>query len=956
MESPEGGTALSDRISIRGARQHNLRNIDLDIPRDCLVVITGLSGSGKSSLAFDTIYAEGQRRYVESLSAYARQFLEQMEKPDVDSIEGLSPAISIEQKTTNRNPRSTVGTVTEVYDFLRLLYATIGRPHCWQCGSGIAQQSVGQIVDRIMEWPSRTKVDILGPAVRGRKGEYRKELGDFAKQGFLRARVDGEMVDLDSEIRLERNQQHSIDVLVDRLSLRAGIQKRLTDSLEVALKLADQTVTVVAHLPGAKGAEEELTFSKRFACPSCGTSFSEISPRTFSFNSPHGACSDCNGIGRSTAFDPETIVVDPSKAAHDGALGPWNKRLAEKYSWATRAIALDCSVGVDSVWSALPEEARTKILYGSEGRRISGVTKAGKRSVRNHKTFSGVIPILTKRYRESESDWVRTDLEKYMSEKICSTCEGTRLRPEASHVLVGDKPIHEVTSLSLDATREFLSTLKLNARDREVSKLVLKEILERLEFLLDVGLSYLSLNRGSGTLSGGEGQRIRLATQIGAGLSGVLYVLDEPSIGLHQRDNERLLGALRELTNRGNSVLVVEHDADTIAAADHVIDMGPGAAAHGGEVVAAGTPAEIAASPDSLTGRFLCGAERIEVPQNRRSGDGRSLALRGASHNNLKNVDVEIPLGLITCVTGVSGSGKSSLIIDTLYPALASQLHRSTAEIGAVQSIEGIEHVDKVIDIDQSPIGRTPRSNPATYTGLFTDIRDLFAMLPESRMRGYSAGRFSFNVAGGRCEACSGDGMLRIEMQFLPDVYVTCDICEGRRYNRETLDVLYKGKSVADVLGLTVAEALELLGSIPGARRKLETLSSVGLDYIHLGQAANTLSGGEAQRIKLAKELSKRATGRTVFILDEPTTGLHFADVRRLLEVLSRLAEAGNTVIVIEHHLDVIKTADWVIDLGPEGGGGGGELLIAGTPEEVARCSRSHTGRFLAQCLASTAA
>lgn len=944
---------MSDRISIRGARQHNLRNVDLDIPRDRLVVITGLSGSGKSSLAFDTIYAEGQRRYVESLSAYARQFLEQMQKPDVDSIEGLSPAISIEQKTTSRNPRSTVGTVTEVYDFLRLLYATIGKPHCWQCGSAIAQQSVGQIVDRVMEWPSRTKVDILAPVIRGRKGEYKKEFADYAKQGFLRARVDGEMFDLDSDIKLTRNQQHTIEVLVDRVSLRNGIQKRLTDSLEVALKLADQTVTVVAHPPGKTASVEELTFSKRFACPSCGISFSEISPRTFSFNSPHGACGDCGGLGRSTAFDPEEIVVDASKPAHDGALGPWNKRLAEKYSWATRAIAIDQGFGLETPWSELGEEAKQKILYGSEGRRIEGVTKAGKRSARFHKTFSGVIPILTKRYRESESDWVRSDLEKYMSEKLCATCGGTRLRKEASHVLLGDTSIHEVTGWSLDKAHAFLGSLKLNARDREVSKLVLKEILERLQFLLDVGLTYLSLDRTSGSLSGGEGQRIRLATQIGAGLSGVLYVLDEPSIGLHQRDNDRLLGALRELTARGNSVLVVEHDADTIEAADHVIDIGPGAAAHGGLVVAAGTPAEIAASEDSLTGKFLSGRERIEIPESRRLSDGRMLSLRGCSHNNLKDVDVDVPLGLLTCITGVSGSGKSSLIIDTLYPALAAQLHNATGPIGAARSIEGIELIDKVIDIDQSPIGRTPRSNPATYTGLFSDIRDLFAMLPESRMRGYTAGRFSFNVEGGRCEACSGDGMLRIEMQFLPDVYVTCDTCGGRRYNRETLDVLYKGKSVADILALTVGEALELLGSIPGAKRKLETLSSVGLDYIHLGQAATTLSGGEAQRIKLAKELSKRATGKTVYILDEPTTGLHFADVRRLMEVLSRLAEAGNTVIVIEHHLDVIKMADWVIDLGPEGGAGGGEIVMAGTPEELAQSEGSETGRFLAKCFAS---
>lgn len=947
---------MSDRISIRGARQHNLKNIDLDIPRDQLVVITGLSGSGKSSLAFDTIYAEGQRRYVESLSAYARQFLDQMEKPDVDSIEGLSPAISIEQKTTSRNPRSTVGTVTEIYDYLRLLYSTIGRPHCWQCGRQIAQQNVGQILDRLMRYPAKTKLDVLAPVVRGRKGEYRRELLEFRKQGFLKVRIDGELFELADDIKLSRNSHHTIEVLIDRVNLRPGVEKRLTASLEVALRLADETVTIIAT-PAAKGEEvSEETFSKRFACAKCGVSYSEISPRTFSFNSPHGACPDCNGIGRSTAFDPAAMVTDPGKAVHLGGIGPWNKRLAEKYSWATRALAADHGVSLDAPWDALPEVSRNEILFGTEDRRVEGVTKAGKRSPRYHKPFKGIVPILTKRYRESESDWVRSDLEKYMAEKPCATCKGTRLAREASHVLIGKKAIHEVAALPLDQAAAFLDGLRLEAREREISKLVMKEIVERLQFLQDVGLTYLSLNRGAGTLSGGEGQRIRLATQIGAGLSGVLYVLDEPSIGLHQRDNERLLGSLRELANRGNSVLVVEHDADTIWAADHVIDVGPGAAGHGGSIVAAGTPAEIAANPASLTGRFLSGVEQIAIPTQRRSGNGERLVIRGASHNNLRDVDLEIPLGLVNCITGVSGSGKSSLIIDTLYPALAAKLHRSEQPIGEVGAIEGMEHLDKIIDVDQSPIGRTPRSNPATYTGLFTDIRDLFAMLPESRMRGYTSGRFSFNVEGGRCETCTGDGMLRIEMQFLPDVYVTCDGCGGKRYNNETLDVLYKGKNIADVLALTVAEALEFLSSVPAAKRKLETLSSVGLDYVHLGQAATTLSGGEAQRIKLAKELAKRSTGRTLYILDEPTTGLHFADVRRLVEMLDRLAEAGNTVIVIEHHLDVVKCADWVIDLGPEGGSGGGEIVAAGTPEEVAGVAASHTGRFLASILAPAAA
>jgi excinuclease ABC subunit A len=942
---------VSDRIVIRGARQHNLANIDLDIPRDRLVVITGLSGSGKSSLAFDTIYAEGQRRYVESLSAYARQFLDQMEKPDVDSIEGLSPAISIEQKTTSRNPRSTVGTTTEIYDFLRLLYATIGAPHCWKCGRRIASQTVGQIVSRIMDYPTRTRVEILAPVVRGRKGEYRKELAGWKKQGFLRVRVDGVLHDLHDEIKMARSVRHDIDVVVDRLPLRVGVERRLEESLGIALRLAEQTVTVLATVPGEDGEPVEETFSQRFACPDCGTSFSEITPRTFSFNSPHGACPDCNGIGRSTTFDPERMVVDDSRSVEDGAIGPWGKRLQDKYGWAVRAILAQHSEKPSTAWSKLSQGARDEILYGTGERKL-----VVPRSKGVQRAFRGVVPILSKRYRESESDWVRGELEKYMSEKACSSCHGNRLRPEASHVLLGGRAIHEVAALPLAEARTFLEELRLARREREVSKLVLKEIQERLGFLLEVGLGYLTLSRPVGTLSGGESQRIRLATQIGAGLSGVLYVLDEPSIGLHQRDNERLLSSLRELADRGNSVLVVEHDEDTIKAADWVIDMGPGAAASGGQVVAEGPPAAIRECERSLTGRFLAGRERIEVPAERRRGSGEYLGIRGASHNNLHDVDVDFPLGCVTCVTGVSGSGKSSLVVDTLHPALAAHLHGAAAAAGAHEAIVGLEHVDKVIEIDQTPIGRTPRSNPATYTGLFTDIRDLFAMLPESRMRGYSPGRFSFNVEGGRCEACTGDGVLRVEMHFLPDIYVTCDVCEGRRYNRETLEVRYKGRNIADVLDMTVGEALEFLGSIPAARRKLETLGSVGLDYVHLGQSATTLSGGEAQRIKLAKELARRATGRTVYILDEPTTGLHFADVRRLIEVIGRLADGGNTVLVIEHQLDVIKTADWVVDLGPEGGEAGGHIVVAGTPEDVARCAESWTGRFLAPALPSLAA
>jgi len=947
---------MSDRIVVKGAREHNLRDIDVTLPRNKLVVITGLSGSGKSSLAFDTIYAEGQRRYVESLSAYARQFLDQIEKPDVDSIEGLSPAISIEQKTISRNPRSTVGTATEIYDYLRLLYATVGRPHCYKCGREISSQSISQIVDQVMKLEPKSRVEVLAPVIRGRKGEYRRELSDLRKQGFVRARIDGESLDLAADIKLAKHVQHTIEVSVDRLIMRSGVEKRLADSLEIALRLADDTVTIVNRPPGSGSRTSERGYSRKFACSDCSVSYPEISPRLFSFNSPHGACTECSGIGKSTAFDPDLLVTDASLSVGAGAIGPWGKRLATKYARSIAKVCAFYDVAASTPFGEMPTDLRGSILYGpSHGADRDddgeGADAAPARPRPDGRSFRGIVPILDKRYRESESDWVRGELEKFMSEKICPLCDGRRLRPEAGNILVGDHGIHQVVAMPVDRALEFLASLKVSRREQEIAKLVLREIIERLEFMTNVGVGYLSLDRPTGTLSGGEAQRIRLATQIGAGLSGVLYVLDEPSIGLHPRDNARLLESLRRLTDSGNTVLVVEHDADTILSADHVIDMGPGAGVAGGVVVSHGTPAQVTHDSASLTGGFLSGREHIPVPPRRRAGKPGSLRMRGAAHNNLKGIDVEIPLGKITCVTGVSGSGKSSLIVDTLYAELAARLHGAKGEVGEIGAIEGVDALDKVIDIDQAAIGRTPRSNPATYTGLFTDVRDLFAMLPESRMRGYAAGRFSFNVKGGRCEACGGDGLIRVEMHFLPDIYVLCDVCGGRRYNNETLAVRYKGKNIADVLDLTVGEALEFLSSIPSARRKLETLSSVGLDYLQIGQAATTLSGGEAQRIKLAKELSRKATGRTAYILDEPTTGLHFADVKKLLEVLGMLADAGNTVVIIEHHIDVIKTADWVVDLGPEGGEAGGHLVVAGSPEKVARCEASHTGRFLASAM-----
>lgn len=942
---------MSNEIIVKGAREHNLRDIDVTLPRDKFVVVTGLSGSGKSSLAFDTIYAEGQRRYVESLSAYARQFLDQMEKPDVDSIEGLSPAISIEQKTTSRNPRSTVGTATEIYDYLRLLYATVGKPHCLKCGRQIASQTVAQIVDHIMRLADKSRVEVLAPIVRERKGEYRRELADLRKQGFVRARIDGETVELSSEIRLTKGNAHTIEIVVDRLIMRAGIERRLSDSLEVALRLAADNVVIVSRPSGSGKSAKEHTYSRRFACADCGVSYPEISPRMFSFNSPQGACPNCAGIGKSTAFDTSLIVADASLSLAKGAIGPWGKRLYEKYKRSIARVCSDAGVAADIPFGDMPEDLRERLLHGAAAVK-AGPKAGGGRSGR----FAGILPILMRRYRESESEWVRGELEKFMAETVCPQCLGRRLREESYHIFFGGKSIDEISNLPVAAALQWLKGIRLARREREIAKLVLREICERMAFMVEVGLGYLSIGRPTATLSGGEGQRIRLATQIGAGLSGVLYVLDEPSIGLHPRDNQRLLASLRRLTQSGNSVIVVEHDADTIVSADYVVDMGPGAGRHGGDIVAQGTPREVLENHASLTGSFLAGRESIAVPTARRRGNGDSITVRGASHNNLKNISVEFPLGRMTCVTGVSGSGKSSLVVDTLYAMLAAEKHGAGGEIGAVEAIEGIEAIDKVIDIDQSPIGRTPRSNPATYTGVFTDIRDLFAMLPESRMHGYTAGRFSFNVKGGRCEACNGDGLIRVEMHFLPDLYVTCDVCDGRRYNAETLEIRYKGKNIADVLDLTVGEAAEFLSSIPSAKRKLETLSSVGLSYIHLGQSATTLSGGEAQRIKLAKELARRATGKTLYILDEPTTGLHFADVRQLLEVLGKLVDAGNTVIIIEHHIDVIKTADHVIDLGPEGGEGGGAVVIAGSPEEVAACGESHTGRFLLQVLSGLAA
>ncbi len=947
---------MSETLVVNGAREHNLKNITVVIPRGKLVVITGPSGSGKSSLAFDTIYAEGQRRYVESLSAYARQFLEQMEKPDVDSIEGLSPAIAIEQKSTARNPRSTVGTVTEIYDYLRLLFARVGTPYCHQCGREIQPQTVQQIVDRVLRLPDRTRLYILAPIVRDRKGEYRKELTDLRKSGFVRVRIDGELRDLSEDIGLDRKRRHSIEVVVDRLVLRDGIAPRLADSLAVAFGQGNDVVQI-AILGDGDAIAEELLFSQSFACTACGISYPELAPRMFSFNSPQGACAKCTGLGVINYFDADLIVPDDSVSLADGAVAPWVSKQAAGYrEQVLAAVAKHFKVSLATPFGKLPAEARQGILYGTGDQEITFVYKKGRRRYEFARRFEGVIGVLDRRYKETDSEWVREELSRFMSMSPCPDCDGARLRREALAVRIGDKNIAEVSALSVGAACELFEHLDLSEMQLAIGERVLREIRERLGFLVSVGLDYVTLDRRAGSLSGGEAQRIRLATQIGSRLTGVLYVLDEPSIGLHQRDNARLLETLRQLQEIGNTVIVVEHDRDTIVAADHVIDMGPGAGVAGGSVVAEGTPAAIEANPASITGRYLSGAQSIAVPERRRRGNGWRLEVKGARHNNLRDIDVAIPLGTFTCVTGVSGSGKSSLINDTVYRGLAQRLNHSKETAGTHREMVGWQLIDKIIDINQAPIGRTPRSNPATYSGLFTHIRDLFAQLPEARARGYGPGRFSFNVKGGRCEACSGDGVIRIEMHFLPDVFVTCEVCKGARYNRETLEVRYRGRNVAEVLDMTVEEGLGVLTNVPPARQKLETLVGVGLDYIRLGQAATTLSGGEAQRIKLAKELSKRATGKTMYILDEPTTGLHFDDVRKLLEVLDRLVESGNTVVVIEHNLDVIKTADYVIDIGPEGGAGGGAIVATGTPEAVAAVPASHTGRYLRPLLRGVAA
>jgi excinuclease ABC subunit A len=938
----------TDKIVVKGAREHNLKSIDVSIPRNNLVVITGVSGSGKSSLAFDTIYAEGQRRYVESLSAYARQFLELMGKPDVDTIEGLSPAISIEQKSVSKNPRSTVATVTEIYDYLRLLFARVGHPFCYSCGREIATQTVTQMVDQLMSLPKGARFNILAPVVRRRKGEYRREFDRLRRDGFIRARVDGELRDLAEDIALDKKKKHTIEVFVDRLAVRAGkIEKRLADSLETALKLADGTVLVEL----LEDPPRELIFSERFACPVCGVSYPEISPRMFSFNNPYGACQDCGGLGTRVYFDPELMVPDPGLSLREGAIAPWQRRASDYYWQMLERVAGHYGFDVRTPFKKLPKKARNILLYGSGDEEIQ--FKLSSDNNMSHtfvRPFEGVIPNLDRRFRETTSDAVRDELQQYMSQRPCPSCEGRRLRKESLNIKIDRLSISDVAGMSIKDALKWTDGLKLSQRETEIAAKIVKELSERLGFLVNVGLDYLTLDRSSATLSGGEGQRIRLATQIGSSLVGVLYILDEPSIGLHQRDNRRLIDTLTRLRDLGNTVIVVEHDESTILSADHVIDMGPGAGRRGGEIVAAGAPERVMASSDSLTGAYLSGRNHIEVPA-RKKPNKRWLTVKGARHNNLQNIVARFPVGLLTCVTGVSGSGKSTLVIDTLYPALAQKFYRSRGVAGEHKEIKGIQHIDRVIDIDQSPIGRTPRSNPATYTGLFTPVRDLFTKLPESRLRGYKPGRYSFNVKGGRCEACRGDGMIRIEMHFLPDVFVVCDVCEGKRYNRETLEIQYKGKNIADVLGMTVNQAMEFLGAIPVIRAKLQTLADVGLGYIKLGQSATTLSGGEAQRIKLSKELSKRSTGSTLYILDEPTTGLHFDDIKKLLIVLRRLVNEGNTVIVIEHNLDVIKTADWILDLGPEGGDEGGLIVAEGPPEEVALVEESYTGRFLGDLL-----
>jgi excinuclease ABC subunit A len=948
-------------ISVRGAKEHNLKSVDVDIPRDKLVVITGLSGSGKSSLAFDTIYAEGQRRYVESLSAYARQFLELMQKPDVDHIEGLSPAISIEQKTTSKNPRSTVGTVTEIYDYMRLLWARVGVPYSPETGLPIESQTVSQMVDRIMDLGEGTRLYLLAPIVRGRKGEYRKEFQELQKRGFQRVKVDGEFYLIEDVPALDKKYKHDIDVVVDRLVLKPELQQRLADSVETALELSEGLIVAETAVKEGEKAERHL-MSAKFACPVSGFTIEEIEPRLFSFNNPFGACPTCDGLGKKLYFDPNLVVPDGNVSVRDGAIAAWTSKANKAspyYFQALGAVADHFGASLDTPWKGLPKKVQDALLYGTGKKAITIVYADGKRRFEVNKPFEGVINNIERRWRETDSNWMREELSKYQGSAKCDACNGARLKKEALAVKIDGCHASEITALSIEAARDWFAALpeKLDEKQNAIAEKVLKEIHDRLSFLVNVGLSYLNLSRSSGTLSGGESQRIRLASQIGSGLTGVLYVLDEPSIGLHQRDNDRLLETLQNLRDIGNTVLVVEHDEDAIRTADYVIDMGPGAGEHGGMIVAEGTPDVVMSAPESLTGQYLTGKRAVPIPALRRPGHkDKFLTVKGAEANNLKNVDGTIPLGTLTCITGVSGSGKSTFTIETLYKAVAKHLNGSRVNPGKHAAVEGLEHLDKIVDIDQSPIGRTPRSNPATYTGAFGPIREWFAGLPEAQARGYKAGRFSFNVKGGRCEACKGDGMIKIEMHFLPDVYVQCDQCKGKRYNRETLEIKFKDKSISDVLDMTVEEGVDFFKAVPAIRNKLEMLNKVGLSYIRVGQQATTLSGGEAQRVKLAKELSKRSTGKTLYILDEPTTGLHFEDVRKLMEVLQALVDQGNSVIVIEHNLEVIKTADWILDLGPEGGDGGGEIVAAGTPEEVALNARSYTGQYLAPALAKAAA
>ncbi|MCG1015317.1 excinuclease ABC subunit UvrA [Bacillus velezensis] len=931
-----------DRIEVKGARAHNLKNIDVTIPRDQLVVVTGLSGSGKSSLAFDTIYAEGQRRYVESLSAYARQFLGQMDKPDVDAIEGLSPAISIDQKTTSRNPRSTVGTVTEIYDYLRLLYARVGKPHCPEHGIEITSQTIEQMVDRILEYPERTKLQVLAPIISGRKGAHVKVLDQIRKQGYVRVRIDGEMAELSDDIELEKNKKHSIEVVIDRIVVKEGVAARLSDSLETALRLGEGRVMI--DIIG----QEELMFSEHHACPLCGFSIGELEPRLFSFNSPFGACPTCDGLGLKLEVDPELVIPNPELSLKEHAIAPWTPISSQYYPQLLQAVCRHYGIDMETPVKDLLKHQLDKVLYGSGDERIYFKYENDFGQVReNEIEFEGVLRNIERRYKETSSDYIREQMEQYMSQKPCPTCKGYRLKKEALAVLVNGRHIGTITELSVGDALEFFKNLTLSEKDMQIADLILREIVERLSFLDKVGLDYLTLSRAAGTLSGGEAQRIRLATQIGSRLSGVLYILDEPSIGLHQRDNDRLISALKNMRDLGNTLIVVEHDEDTMMAADYLIDIGPGAGIHGGRVISAGTPEEVMNDADSLTGRYLSGAQFIPMPPERRKPDGRYIEIKGASENNLKKANAKFPLGTFTAVTGVSGSGKSTLVNEILHKALAQKLHKAKAKPGSHKEIKGLDHLDKVIDIDQAPIGRTPRSNPATYTGVFDDIRDVFAQTNEAKVRGYKKGRFSFNVKGGRCEACRGDGIIKIEMHFLPDVYVPCEVCHGKRYNRETLEVTYKGKSISDVLDMTVEDALSFFENIPKIKRKLQTLADVGLGYVTLGQPATTLSGGEAQRVKLASELHKRSTGRTLYILDEPTTGLHVDDIARLLVVLQRLVDNGDTVLVIEHNLDIIKTADYIVDLGPEGGAGGGTIVASGTPEEVVEVKESYTGRYL---------